>query len=72
MTWAAFLEALKALGWTQAKFAREAGLGERGAETVSRWQHRKKGVPSWVHSWLRPRLAGGTAHQSPTSAAPGR
>ena len=49
MNWLEFHTALARHDMTQAEFARLTGFAEH---TVSLWQHRKRGVPEWVRSWL--------------------
>lgn len=50
MTWLEFKAALAKLGLSQAEFGRLTGYSEH---TISRWQHRTRGVPRWVTTWLR-------------------
>lgn len=44
-----FTAALESLGWSQAVFARKAGLDKN---TPSRWAGARTPIPAWVSSYL--------------------
>lgn len=50
MKWDEFKKQLEAANLSQVKFGELTGYSE---QVVSRWQHRKNGVPRWVSTWLR-------------------